>query len=169
LKKTLVLGVGNPLMSDEGLGIEAVKILYDKYNFPKNVEVIDGGTQGLELLQHFDNVKNLIIIDTVYFSKRKPGDIIKISKEEIKYYLKTKMSVHDVGLEDIISALDLLGKLPENIVIIGMIPEKLDFSYGLSETVKANLNKIITAVINQIKEWEVGELNNVDECDTNFK
>ncbi len=169
MDKTLILGVGNPLMSDEGLGIQAIKILLSDYKFSENIEIIDGGTQGLELLQYFDNVKNLIIIDAVYSSKRKAGDIIKIQKEKIKYYLITKMSVHDIGLEDVISALDLLGKTPENIIIIGMIPERLEFSYGLSKTIKENLENLIKEVINQIKKWNAGEIEYVNECNTNFK
>ncbi len=167
MEKTLILGVGNPLMSDEGIGIEAVEILLNKYKFPENVEIIDGGTQGLELLQHFDSVKNLIIVDAVYSSKKKSGEIIKIPKEKIKYYLKTKMSVHDVGLEDVISVLDLLNKMPENIIIIGMIPEKLEFSYGLSEKIKNRLPFLINEVLNQLKEWNVGEIENVNECSSN--
>ncbi len=169
MEKTLILGVGNPLMADEGIGVEAVKILLEKYKFPENVEVIDGGTQGLELLQYFQNVKNLLIIDAVYFSKRKSGEIIKIPKEKIKYYLKTKMSVHDIGLEDIISALDLTGTLPENIVIIGMIPEKIQFSYGLSDTVKSNMDNLINEILNQLKKWNTGEIKNANECSSNIK
>ena len=169
MDKTLILGVGNPLMSDEGIGIEAVKILLDKYKFPENVEIIDGGTQGLELLQYFENVKNLIIIDAVYSSKRKAGEIVVIPKENIKYYLKTKMSVHDVGLEDVISALDLIGQVPENMVIIGMIPEKIEFQVGLSETVKQSMENLVEEVLNQIRKWNVGEIENVNECSPDTK
>ncbi len=169
MEKTLILGVGNPLMSDEGLGIEAVRMLLDRYRFSENIEIVDGGTQGLELLQYFDNVKNLIIIDAVYSKNKKAGEILKIPKEKIKYYLKTKMSVHDIGLEDVISALDLLDKLPEKIVIIGMIPEKIEFSYGLSDTVNKKLPFLIKEVLKQIKEWKAGDIRNVDECSTYFK
>ncbi len=169
MDKTLILGIGNPLMSDEGIGIEAVKILLDRYKFSENVEIIDGGTQGLELLQYFENVKNLIIIDAVYTSKRKAGEIVVIQKENIKYYLKTKMSVHDIGLEDIISALDLIGQVPENMVIIGIIPEKIELQVGLSETVKQSMENLVEEVLNQIRKWDVGEIENVNECSSNTK
>ncbi|NPA51995.1 MAG: hydrogenase maturation protease [Aquificae bacterium] len=163
MEKTLILGVGNLLISDEGLGIETINILLENYQFPNNVEIIDGGTQGLELLQYFDDVQNLLIIDAISSKEKKAGSIIKIPKEKINYYLDTKISAHDIGLIDIISALDFTGKLPKNITILGIVPEKLEFEYGLSPKIKENLQNLVNEVINQLLTWKIGEIKHVNE------
>jgi len=152
-------------MADEGIGVEAVKILSDKYRFSENVEIVDGGTKGLELLRFFDNVKNLIIVDAVYVSGKSTGEIVLIEKDRIKYYLKSKMSVHDIGLDDLFSVLEFTGKMPENVMIVGMVPEKIEFSYGLSDTVREKMEELIKEILKQIKRFE--EKENVDECSSN--
>ncbi len=165
MERTLILGVGNPLMADEGIGVEAVKILNERFKFPENIELVDGGTKGLELLRFFDDVKNLIIIDAVFVSGKSAGEIVLIEKVRIKYYLKSKMSVHDIGLDDLFSVLEFTGKTPENVLIIGMVPEKIEFSYGLSDTVKGKMEELIKEVLKQINRLEAKE--NVDECSSN--
>lgn len=165
MERTLILGVGNPLMADEGIGIEAVRVLNERFKFPENIELVDGGTKGLELLRFFDDVKNLIIIDAIFVSGKSAGEIVLIEKDRVKYYLKSKMSVHDIGLEDLFSVLEFTGKMPENVLIIGMVPEKIEFSYGLSDTVKGKMEELIKEVLKQINRLEAKE--NVDECSPN--
>ncbi len=167
--RTLVLGVGNPLIADEGLGVEAVNLLREKYRFKENIEIVDGGTKGLELLRFFENVENLIIVDAVYVKGKRAGDIVRIEKEKIKYYLKNKMSVHDIGIDDLISVLEFTGRMPKRVVLIGMVPEKIEFFYGLSKTVETKLEALVKEVVKQLEKWNIKVLTDVDECSSYTK
>ena len=164
MEKTLILVVGNTLMSDDGIGPEAVTILLKKYNFPKYIKIIDGGTQGLELFHYFEGIKNLAIIDAISSVDHKPGEVVKISKGKIARYFTTKISSHDIGLHDIISSLDLLNKVPENMIIIGMVPNELYFSYGLSDVVKNNIGKLIAEILEQLRVWGINNMSYIDAC-----
>ena len=155
LKKTLVIGIGNILMSDDGIGPKVVNSLLVKYRVPRCIEVIDGGTQGLNLLQYFDDVKDLIIVDAVVSRNKRPGEIVKIAREEIGPELTRHMSVHDIGFVDVMSALKLLGKMPGRMVLIGMVPAKMEFGYGLSEIVEGKLESLTGEIVKQLTTWNI--------------
>jgi len=140
-------------MGDDGLGVHAVKILKN-LNLPENIEIIDGGTKGLDLLTYLENKDALIIIDAINFNK-KPGELIILKDDDIKNYFRIKFSMHEIGLGDLISAADLLDILPEKIIILGFQPEKIELTTELSETLKDNLPLLIENVKRILKEWGV--------------
>ena len=155
--KNLIIGIGNTLMSDDGLGAYVIDLLSKQYSIPDHIMLVDGGTQGVELFNYFDQVENVIIIDAILSKDKVPGSVVKIEKENIFNTLVQKMSVHEIRITDLLSSLELLGKTPENICMIGIVPEKLEFSYGLSNCVKENIDKVIPKIFEQLKEWKIIE------------
>jgi len=145
-KNILVVGIGNYLMGDDGLGIHVIKKLQDE-KLPDNVELVDGGTKGLNLMNYFENKQLAIIIDAINMEK-KPGELIIIEGENVNKFFKIKYSVHEIGLVDLFDSLMLLDMLPEKIFLIGLQPWKIALQTELSEPLEKNLH----LVINKVKE-----------------
>jgi len=159
-----VLGIGNILLSDEGLGVRVVEELQRRYEFPQNVRVIDGGTLGIDLLYHLEGTEKLLIIDAVLGGKE-PGTFYKIKGENVKKYFKNKVSMHELGIQEVLALLEVLEKPVKEIVIIGLEPKSLEISTELTSEVKERLPLLIREAIKQLKEWgvEVRE-KSYEEC-----
>lgn len=153
-KEIAVVGIGNTLMSDDGTGVFAVQELINNYEFPDRVELIDGGTKGLELLPFVEGKKRLLFIDAVNFNK-KPGTIGELSKKEIPDYFATKLSVHQIALPDLIGAGKLLGTLPEEFHLIGIQPGSIETGYGMTPPVKDKFKELLDRVFDKLLEWGV--------------
>ncbi len=123
--RVAILGVGNTLMSDEGIGVHAIDALVERYDFPAEVEIVDGGTTGMELLPELEGLDHLIVVDAVRVGKP-GGSIVRLAGEEVPVFFKTKISPHQIGLSDIFATLRFKGNPPKEIVIIGVQPESLD-------------------------------------------
>jgi hydrogenase maturation protease len=151
-KKLLILGIGNYLMGDDGLGVHVINELKNR-NFPENVEVVDGATKGLDLIHYLENKDFLIIIDAIDLNKN-PGELIILKDEEIKNYCKIKYSVHEIGLGDLLSTALLMDILPEEIVLIGLQPENIELKTELSQKLRDNLNLIFQEIDKLLKQWK---------------
>lgn len=147
----LVLGIGNVLLTDEGIGVRALKELERRYIFPANVELLDGGTAGIELLRHISGRDYLIIIDAMK-SGQKPGTVIRLAGEDVPAAFRTRISPHQLGLSDLLAAAMLTDELPWNLVLFGVEPESIDIGLDLTDTVEASLEKLIDAVVNEIRD-----------------
>lgn len=152
--RVLVLGVGNILLSDEGLGVRAVEELRRSYRFPEDVELMDGGTLGIDLLYFMEGFDRLLLVDAV-LGGSPPGTLFKLKGEEVKAYFRRKVSAHELGIQEVLGIAEILGKKPEEIVLIGMEPESLDISLELSPTIKARFPYLIQEVLKQLEEWGV--------------
>jgi len=144
----LILGIGNILWADEGFGVRAVQALQQRFDFPDNVSLIDGGTQGLGLIPYVQETDTLIILDAVDFHLA-PGALIELHNDEVPaYFGAKKMSLHQVSFQEVLALSELLGKRPENLFLVGVQPELLD-DYGgsLTATVKAQLEPAIQCVL----------------------
>jgi hydrogenase maturation protease len=157
----LVLGVGNILLSDEGLGVRVIEKIKEGYVLPKDVRLLDGGTLGVELLYFLEGSEKLIIVDAIK-GGGPPGTLYKFSGDEVKAYFKGKISAHELGIQEVLGIAQLTDRYPKEVVVIGMEPESLEVSLELSQTVKDNLEKLIKSVIEQFKEWNI-EVKHVDE------
>jgi len=147
----LVLGIGNVLLTDEGIGVRALNELQRRYSFSDNVELMDGGTAGIELLRHIRNRKHLIIIDAMLFDQE-PGTVTRVEGKDVPAAFLTRISPHQLGLSDLLAAAMLTDELPENLVLFGVEPENLDIGLDLTDTVEASLDKLIGAVIDELRE-----------------
>ena len=146
----LVLGIGNVLLTDEGVGVRALKELERRYIYPENVELLDGGTAGIELLRHIRNRDYLIIIDAMKWNQ-KPGTVGRVEGDDVPAAFRTRISPHQLGLSDLLAAAMLTDELPKNLVLFGVEPESLDIGLDLTETVEASLEKLTGAIIDELR------------------
>jgi hydrogenase maturation protease len=152
--KVLVLGIGNILLSDEGIGVRAVEELRKNYSFSDGVEIMDGGTLGIDLLYFMEGFQKLLVIDAV-LGGDSPGTLYKFKGDEVKAYFRKKVSAHELGFQEVLALADLLGKKPEEIVLIGIEPESLDISVELSYSIKRRMQDLIDKVLEQLREWGI--------------
>jgi len=148
---TMILGIGNVLLTDEGVGVRALNELERRYTFSDDVELLDGGTSGIELLRHIEDHDNLIIIDCMTHDQP-PGTIYKVENEDVPSVFRTRISPHQLGLSDLLAAAMLTSGLPENLVLFGVEPETVDIGLELTETVESSLNKLITTVVEELRK-----------------
>ncbi|MFN0237408.1 HyaD/HybD family hydrogenase maturation endopeptidase [Hydrogenobacter sp. Uz 6-8] len=152
--KTLVLGVGNILLSDEGLGVRVVEELRKNYRFFPEVELMDGGTLGMDLLYFMEGFERLLLVDAV-LGGCAPGTLYRFEGEEVKGYFRKKVSAHELGVQEVLALAQMLGRAPREIVLLGMEPESLDISLELSETVKSRLDELVSGVLKELEKWGV--------------
>ena len=144
----LVMGIGNILLSDEGVGIRIIEALQKK-EYPDYVEVIDGGTGTLDLLEIISNRERVIIIDAVTGGS-KPGTVYRFTPDDIRIKKLAPVSTHQFGFMEIIDMAKLMGDLPADIVIIGIEPEILNWGMDLSPEVLAVIPKVLKLIENEL-------------------
>ncbi|WP_460177559.1 HyaD/HybD family hydrogenase maturation endopeptidase [Thermodesulfovibrio hydrogeniphilus] len=154
MMKVCVIGVGNILMQDEGVGPKVAEILRNNYTFQPEIEIIDGGTLGLDLLPYIEKYKKILLIDVVDFQEN-PGFIKILKGEEIPPYLKTKLSVHHVGVQDLLEVARFMGIMPEELILVGIQPESIDLGLDLTPTIAGRLNLLIEEVLKILERWGI--------------
>ncbi|MEW6715219.1 MAG: HyaD/HybD family hydrogenase maturation endopeptidase [Nitrospirota bacterium] len=156
--KILVLGIGNILLSDDGVGVHIVNKLNDEYTFPDNVTLIDGGTKGLDLLPMLEGTDKVLFVDAANF-KKEPGAIDAVMGDNIPAFLSQKLSVHQIGLPDMLFAARLMGITPPEMCLIGIQPKSMETSIGMSEDIKARFDDLYVKVLDKLREWGVNPVN----------
>jgi hydrogenase maturation protease len=153
--ETLVLGLGNILLRDEGVGVRAVERLLGRYIFPEGVQVLDGGTLGLDLLPYLQDTERLLVIDAIQ-ARKPPGTVVRLAGQEIPAFLDaSKVSPHQDGLHDLLAVAKLKGYLPEPVVFWGMQVDSLGVGLELSPTVADRLDTLVEKVIGELSQWGV--------------
>jgi hydrogenase maturation protease len=153
-KNTLVLGLGNILLRDESLGVRAMAAMAASRPIPEGVTMLDGGTLGLNLLPFLLEADQVLFLDAVNFDGQ-AGELIRLEGLEIPSRLALKMSMHQVGLQDLLAALSFGGHLPERMVLWGMQPETVDWGLDLTPTVETALPGLIEHAFGELADWEV--------------
>jgi hydrogenase maturation protease len=151
-KKITILGIGNTLFSDEGVGIHLLPLLEEAMRDYENIEIIDGQTDGMKLLGPVEDAQNLIIIDAINAGKE-GGTIIKLEGDEIPAYFGIKMSIHQIGFQEVLFAAKMRERYPDQIIMFGMQPTSLELGVELSETNRGRLRDLAKEVINQVNRW----------------
>lgn len=154
MKKTLVLGLGNILLGDEGVGVRVVERLLALYDFPQGTQVMDGGTLALDLLPYVEDAERLLVIDAVDI-RAEPGMVVRIADEEVPAFLSVKVSSHQMGLADILAAARLRGHFPSQLVLRGVQPGVTDTTLALSPRVAAQVNVLVDAVLGDLSQWGI--------------
>jgi hydrogenase maturation protease len=152
--RIVVLGVGNILLTDEGVGVRAIEKLQLDFDLPPEVLVIDGGTSGMEMLEDLSNADHIIIIDAVR-SGNAPASIIRLIGEQVPVFFKTKLSPHQIGLSDVLATLELTGEQPGGVTVIGVEPVSLETGMVLSPQVKALLPEVVNLVVEELRQLGV--------------
>jgi hydrogenase maturation protease len=135
-EKILVMGVGNLILGDEGIGIHAIEYMKDK-EMPENIEILDGGTGGFHLLSYFHDYQKILLIDATI--DKQPTGSIKVIKPKFSKDFPKTLSSHDIGLKDLIESAIFLGKMPEIYLITVSITDNQPVQIGLSDTLNATL------------------------------
>jgi hydrogenase maturation protease len=151
--QTLILGVGNLLMSDEGVGVHVIQRLVADYQLPEEVQVLDGGTLGMDLLYYLEWVENLLLIDAVQ-ARKEPGTLVRLEGEDVPAFMSIKISPHQLGVPDMLAAAKLKGDCyPQRIVLWGVQPELMEIGLDLSPKVGAQVDTIIENILDQLQAW----------------
>lgn len=152
IKQIKIIGIGNTLYSDEGVGVHLLPSLEEALSDYENIEIIEGATDGMKLLGPVEEADYLIIIDAINAGKP-GGELITIRQEEIPKYYGVKMSVHQVGFQEVLFAADLQQRLPEEMIMFGIQPASLELGLELSETVKKRLPDLVSSIVEQVRLW----------------
>jgi hydrogenase maturation protease len=154
---TLVLGVGNLLLSDEGVGLRVVERLTATYELPPTVQVLDGGTLGMDLLYYLEGIDNLLIIDAVETGSE-PGTLVRLENDEVPAFLSVKISPHQIGVPDMLFAAKLREMYPKNVVLLGVQPANLGVGLELSPEVAERIDILVKQAVDQLIAWEQAAL-----------
>jgi len=147
--RTVILGIGNWLLGDEGVGIHLIETLSEHLAGYTNVTLADGGTSPDAMLL-LDDVDRLIVLDAIN-GGREPGTVYRFAGEDIEHLKSPGISLHEWSVADSLMAISLLGKLPRETVVIGIEPERVGWGTGLSDTVGNKLPEVIGLVLNEIQ------------------
>jgi hydrogenase maturation protease len=151
-KKVTLLGLGGILMRDEGAGVHAVRFIKEHYEIPPGLEIVDGGTSGLDLLAFIENRDRVLVVDAVNFGKH-PGYIGVLNNQEIPVHFGCKDSLHHLGLMDVLAAAQLLDAAPKETCLIGIQPSSIEMGLELSGIIQAKLGELVDQVITRLRDW----------------
>ncbi len=146
----LIIGMGNVLMQDEGVGVRAVEELECRYHIPEGVEVMDGGTAGTELLEPMRRKQHLIIADAVN-TGAPPGTLVRLADGQVPAFFETKISNHQLGVSDLLALLAIGGDAPAHVTIIGMVPHLLQNKLGLSRKAETGLVQMVSMLVGELE------------------
>lgn len=150
----LVLGIGNAVMTDDAIGVRVIESLIAERQFPENVRVVDGGTLGLDLLPMFEGVDKLLIIDALEMDAE-PGSIFRLEGEEVPRAFANKLSIHQMGVQDLLAVAELQGHLPAELVVWGVQPGCIEMAMELTPPVEKVLPVVVEKVLEELKNWGV--------------
>jgi hydrogenase maturation protease len=147
--RTVVLGVGNLVMSDEGLGVRCVERLQASGVLPPEVVIIDGGTSTNELLGDLEDLDLLVIVDAVAGGGA-PGTLVRLEGDRIPAAFSNKLSPHQHGINDLLATLQFLGRAPRRVVVLGAVPGRLALGLELSPEIEAVLPALAAQVVEEV-------------------
>lgn len=150
----VVLGIGNLLWADEGFGVRCIEALQQRYTFAPQVQLIDGGTQGLYLIQHVQQAGLLLIFDAIDYGLA-PGTLKLVENDDVPRFMGAKkMSLHQTGFQEVLMLALLTERYPQQVLLIGCQPEELD-DYGgsLRPVVRQALEDALALGIDTLRRW----------------
>jgi len=147
--RAVVLGIGNTILTDEAAGVRAAMALADAYRIPDNVQVIDGGTSGMEMIEDLSDLDLLVVIDVVKTGAA-PGTVVKIAGDDIPVFFRRKLSPHQIALPDVLASLELLGTMPREIVVLGVEPVSLELGMEMTPTVAEKIPKLVDMALTEL-------------------
>jgi hydrogenase maturation protease len=155
-KRVLILGIGNVLWADEGFGVRAVEDMHRRYRFAPEVTLMDGGTQGIYLVQHVQQADVLVVFDAVDYGLP-PGTLKLVEGNEVpKFMGAKKMSLHQTGFQEVLAMAELLGDYPEELLLLGVQPVELeDYGGSLRPQVKAQIDPAIRIALDYLESLGV--------------
>jgi hydrogenase maturation protease len=150
----LLLGIGNVLLADDGLGPWFASSFSQRYRIPPRLEVIEGGTLGLELLDSIAGRGALVVVDAVTTRGGNPGDVVRLEGKLVPTALGHKVSTHDIALRDLLAAATLLECMPKTVVLCGIEPAEIAPRIALSAVVRAALPALEKLVLTELARYD---------------
>lgn len=149
----LILGIGNLLWADEGFGVRCIERLNQGYRFPEGVTLMDGGTQGLYLVQHVQQADCLIVFDAIDYGLP-PGTLKVVRDADVPKFMGAKrMSLHQTGFQEVLAIAEFTGSFPRELLLVGVQPEELeDFGGSLREPVRAQVEPALAIALEFLAE-----------------
>ena len=147
-----VIGLGNPLMGDDGFGLAVLERLQSEWRFEDRVTLVDGGTWGLSLLPIIESADRVLLVDAIRAS-RCPGTVLSFEGLEVPRSFATKLSPHQIDMREVLALAELRGRLPGALVAIGVEPEVIDLRDGLSPTVSRQLDDVVLLAVGVVRGW----------------
>jgi hydrogenase maturation protease len=151
--RKVVMGLGNLLNRDEGLGVQAVKLLDARIGKQTDFELLDGGVLGLNLLMIVEECSHLLILDAVNVGKP-AGTVVELTKEQIPLYAGVKLSQHQITFQEVLGLANIRGKLPEHLHLIGIQPEDISIGLDLSQSISEKMPEVISRAERMIEQWQ---------------
>ncbi len=149
-----ILGIGNVILKDEGFGVRVVEYLDSHYEFPDSVQIVDGGTLGIELTQYLTGTKKLLVVDSINGGSE-PGTTFIFRNDQVMAHFQDKLSAHEVGIQDVLALLTITGKKIPEIAVIGAQPVSVEAGVELTDKMQSLLPKIAGQALEILKEWGI--------------
>ncbi|MGH9366821.1 MAG: HyaD/HybD family hydrogenase maturation endopeptidase [Thermoanaerobaculia bacterium] len=144
----LVLGLGNLICGDDGLGVDAVLQLQREYDAPEGARVLDGGTLGLALLPEIELAERAILVDAVR-DEAPVGSFVRLEGDHVAPAVAARLSPHQVGVADLLEAARWLGRYPKSVLLLGLVPGSIELGLERSAAVEANLRLLVERVVEE--------------------
>ncbi len=149
-----ILGVGNVILRDEGFGVRVAEYLDAHYDFPENVQIVDGGTLGIELTQFVTGTKKLLVIDSIN-GHAAPGTRFAFRDDDVLAHFQDKISAHEVGIQDVLALLTVTGRKIPTVTVLGVQPYDLEAGVELSDEMKALVPEVVEEALAELRRWGI--------------
>ena len=145
-RSLLILGLGNSLCSDDGLGVAAVGRLSREWDVPANASILDGGTLGLSLLPYLQEAQDVILLDAIR-TDDPPGTFVRIDGEDVAPAVATRLSVHQIGVADLLDGARWLDSYPRRLTLLGLVPATMELGLELSPSLQRGVEGLLEATV----------------------
>jgi len=149
---TVVIGLGNPLMTDDGVGLALLAGLRARGPFRPEPTFIDGGTWGMNLLPTIEDADRVLFLDAVNFGA-KPGTAVRLERDRLPRWLGVKLSPHQIDLKEVLALAELRGRFPADAVVVGIQPDRIEMGSELSSAAGAGLDAAIALAVGTLERW----------------
>lgn len=151
--RTLVLGLGNRVMTDDAAGLVALERFRERFAARQDVDCLDGGTLGLDLLAYIEGYGRVLISDCLMRRGEKPGAVLKVEAEDVEAVFQTCLSPHQMGLKDLIAVLHLLQRMPERLTVVGVEGKEIGIGTELSPEVEGAIPEMVELMAEVLRAW----------------
>ncbi|SDP41704.1 HyaD/HybD family hydrogenase maturation endopeptidase [Selenomonas ruminantium] len=149
-----ILGIGNIILRDEGFGVRVAEYLDKHYEFPDNVQIVDGGTLGIELTQYVTGTEKLLVIDSIN-GGAEPGTTFRFHNDDVMEHFQDKLSAHEVGIQDVLGLLTVTGHKIPDVIVIGAQPYDVEAGVELSDGMMKLLPQMVEQALSELKKWGI--------------
>jgi len=148
--KVVVIGLGNVLLQDEGVGVRVVQELRRRYGTPPGVEFVDGGTSAMDLLEYMARRDLVILVDAVR-AGGEPSSVLRFGGEDIGALFRQRVSPHQLGIAEVLATLKILGEAPESVVLLGIEPKSVSPGLGLTPELRTAVDSAVAQVVTELR------------------